>query len=44
MPFSIITNRKVGAVAYIDDRGLRFEGSYEKVLYELRNFKTHWQE
>lgn len=44
MPFSIITDRKVGAVAYIDDRGLRFEGSYEKVLYELRNFKTHWQE
>ena len=44
MPFSIVTDRKVGAVAYIDDRGLCFEGSYEKVLYELRNFKPYWKE
>ena len=30
-----VTRTKPGAVAYIDDRALRFEGNYDKVLYEL---------
>jgi len=44
MPYSIVTNRKVPAKAYIDDRALNSEGSYDKTLYELINFKTHWEE
>ena len=38
-----VTRTKPGAVAYIDDRALRFEGNYDKVLYELERFQTHWE-
>ena len=38
-----VTRTKPGAVAYIDDRALRFDGNYDKVLYELERFKTHWE-
>lgn len=44
MPFAIVTDRKVPAKVYIDDRAVLFEGSYSKVLYELVNFKTHWED
>lgn len=43
MPYDKIVTEKVPAVAYIDDRALRFDGNYHKVLYELKNFKTHWE-
>ena len=43
MPYDEIAYKKVPAVAYIDDRALRFEGNYHKVLYDLKNFKTHWE-
>ena len=38
-----MTRVKPGAVAYIDDRSIRFDGNYHKVLYELERFKTHWE-
>lgn len=38
-----VTRVKPGAVAYIDDRSIRFDGNYHKVLYELERFKTHWE-
>ena len=38
-----VTDRKVPAVAYIDDRALPFRGDYEAVLDELRRFRAHWQ-
>ena len=38
-----VTRTKPGAVAYIDDRSLRFEGNYDKVLYELERFQTYWE-
>lgn len=44
LPFDEITNKKVGAIAYIDDRALKFTGNYNETLNELRNFKAHWEE
>ena len=38
-----VTNHKTGAIAYIDDRGLKFDGNYSKVLKELDGFKAHWE-
>lgn len=38
-----VTDRKVPAIAYIDDRALLFRGDFDATLEELRNFKTHWQ-
>ena len=38
-----VTDIKVGAVAYIDDRGLKFNGAYVETLSELNDFKTHWE-
>ncbi len=37
-----ITNRKLPAHIYIDDRGFKFEGDFTEMLYEVQNFKT-WQ-
>ena len=38
-----VTRTKPGAIAYIDDRALRFDGNYDKVLYELERFQAHWE-
>ena len=43
IPYDEIVTKKVPALAYIDDRALRFDGNYDKVLYELERFKTHWE-
>ena len=40
---SNITNVKNPAYAYIDDRAIRFDGDYSKILFELEDFKPHWQ-
>lgn len=37
-----VTNRKVPAVAYIDDRAIQFNGNYKKVISQLKNFKPYW--
>lgn len=37
-----ITNRKLAAHVYIDDRGMRFEGHFELMIEQLELFKT-WQ-
>lgn len=39
-----VTNLKPQAVVYIDDRAIRFNGDYEEVLSELKEFKTWWEE
>lgn len=39
-----VTSRKPVALAYIDDRALRFEGNYEETLKELQGFKPYWKE
>ena len=41
---SNITNIKEPAHAYIDDRAIRFDGDYSKILSELEGFKPYWQE
>lgn len=43
-PSMRVTNHKVPAVAYIDDRAIQFNGSYKKVISQLKNFKPHWVE
>lgn len=43
-PSMKVTNRKVPAVAYIDDRAIQFNGSYKKVISQLNKFKPHWVE
>lgn len=41
--FDDITNEKIGAVAYIDDRALKFNGNFHDTINELQCFKTHWE-
>lgn len=41
-PSMEVTNRKVPAVAYIDDRAIQFNGNYKKVISQLKNFKPCW--
>lgn len=43
MPYDFLTNEKIGAVAYIDDRAICFKGDFEETMEELLNFKTHWE-
>lgn len=37
-----VTNHKLPAVAYIDDRAIPFNGSYKQAIYEAVNFKPYW--
>lgn len=39
-----VTNIKVPAICYIDDRGLKFNGDYNEICDCLDNFKTYWEE
>ena len=38
-----VTNEKIGALAYVDDRAVRFNGDYDKTFEELHGFKAHWE-
>lgn len=38
-----ITNKKLAAHIYIDDRGFKFEGSFDGLIDQLEGFKT-WQQ
>lgn len=38
-----VTNRKVPAVVYLDDRAIRFDGDFEEVLEEIKHFRPHWK-
>lgn len=37
-----VTNTKIPAIIYLDDRGLQFNGDYAQTLEAIKNFKTHW--
>lgn len=39
-----VTNEKIPASAYVDDRAVRFDGDFTKALGEVRDFRPHWQE
>lgn len=41
-PSMKVTNRKIPAVVYIDDRAIQFNGNYKKVISRLKNFKPYW--
>ena len=38
-----VTNSKPPAVAYIDDRAVRFDGDYNKTLELLRDVEPYWK-
>jgi hypothetical protein len=38
-----VTNHKVPAVVYVDDRAVRFDGDFEATLREIEAFRTHWE-
>lgn len=38
-----VTNMKLPAVAYIDDRSINYSGNYKEVLDTLKDFKTWWE-
>jgi len=37
-------DHKPPAVAYLDDRGINFDGDYDKALERIKNFKPYWKE
>jgi hypothetical protein len=41
---TMVTDKKVAAIAYIDDRAIRFDGSFDKVLNTLDVFKCFWED
>ena len=41
--FEDVTNTKIPSYLIIDDRGLRFDGSFEKVLDEIKNFRVWYK-
>jgi hypothetical protein len=43
VPVDDVTNIKVPAVAYIDDRGITFKGSFLEVLSQLETFEPWWK-
>ena len=43
-PFpDLITNVKIPAFVYIDDRGLKFNGCFNELLNEVKSYKTYWE-
>ncbi|MBQ6516223.1 hypothetical protein IJI31_03485 [bacterium] len=41
--FKDVTNVKIPAYLYIDDRCIRFDGNYNKTIKEIENFKVYWK-
>lgn len=41
-PSMKVTNRKIPAVAYIDNRAIQFNGNYKEVISQLKNFEPYW--
>ena len=41
--FKDITNVKIPAYLYIDDRCIRFDGDYTETIKEIDNFKVYWK-
>ena len=40
---NFITNVKIPAFVYIDDRGLKFNGDFDYLFEELKNYRTYWE-
>ena len=41
--FSDVTNNKIPAYIYIDDRAINFKGNYDETLKEIERFKVYWK-
>ena len=41
--FKDVTNIKIPAYLYIDDRCICFDGKYEETLDKIKNFKVYWK-
>ena len=41
--FYNVTNVKEPAFVYLDDRGINFDGDFEKALDKIQNFKPYWK-
>ena len=41
--FSDVTNVKPKASIYIDDRAVKFNGSYDKTLQDIADFNVYWK-
>jgi len=41
--FDNITNTKIPATIYIDDRALQFKGDFNQTLIDIDNFKVYWE-
>ena len=42
--FADVTNTKIPAFVYIDDRAICFKGDYNKTLQDIKNFKVYWKD
>lgn len=43
MVYDYVTDIKVDAINYIDDRAITFKGNYEETLKEIRDFNPYWE-
>lgn len=43
LDYDEVTDRKPPAVVYLDDRGMRFDGSFDGLPARIRSFKAHWE-
>lgn len=37
-----ITDHKIPAIMYVDDRGITFKGDFQQTLEDIKNFKVYW--
>jgi histidinol phosphatase-like enzyme len=42
IPFDAVTNVKLPALVYLDDRGMTFEGSFDGLVERIAAFLPHW--
>lgn len=38
-----VTNEKIPALVYVDDRAIKFQGDYDLTLSKIKHFKTFWE-
>lgn len=38
-----VTDRKVPAIVYLDDRAVNFDGDFDKAFEQIVGFKTFWE-
>ena len=41
--FKDVTNSKIPAYLYIDDRALKFSGNFDEIFEEIKNFQVYWK-